>query len=152
MSHFSSKRLLQAQRVKLNNVKNKPALVSSTGRGRVNFRLINKRVYKPKKVDTIKYVTINTGAISNLNQINGGNDFWSTNPNPPFSFIHTYDVQIGDEITITKPSANIGPIVVTVQNVLKDAGTGRAFRIITTPNHGISPLTQNCSIKIIDRS
>ena len=49
MSHFSSKRLLQAQRVKLNNVKNKPALVSSTGRGRVNFRLINRRVYKEKQ-------------------------------------------------------------------------------------------------------
>ena len=49
MSHFSSKRLLQAQRVKLNNVKNKPALVSSTGKGRVNFRLINRRVYKPKQ-------------------------------------------------------------------------------------------------------
>lgn len=152
MSHFSSKRLLQAQRVKLKNVKNKPALVSSTGRGRVNFRLINKRVYKPKKVDTIKYVTINTAKIANFNQIMDGTDFWGNNPNPPFSFIHTYNAQVGDEITITKPSASLGPIVVKVQEVKYDAGTGRAYRIITTPNHGISDLTQDVSIKMIDRS
>ena len=39
-----------------------------------------------------------------------------------------------------------------VQNILKDAGTGRAYRIITTPDHGISTMTSNVTVKIIDRS
>ena len=99
----------------------------------------------------IKYITINNGSVANSNQLMDTDDFWGTNANPPFSFIHTYDVQVGDEITITHPVNNT-PIVVKVQNILKDAGTGRAYRIITTPDHGILTMTPNVTVKIIDRS
>ena len=100
---------------------------------------------------TITYATVNIASLANDDQVMDGGDFWGTNANPPFSFIDTYGVKIGDEITITHPVNNT-PIVVTVQNILKDAGTGRAYRIITNPAHGIIALTNNVTVKIIDRS
>ena len=157
--HFNSKRLQNARNVRAEFA---PGSVPRVGTRLFALRLLprtvekncNCRVPLPPPTPSIKYVTVTTGSISNKNQINDDNDFWSTNANPPFSFIHTYNVQVGDEVIITdpRPGNNNAPIVVTVQNVEIDSGTNRAFRIITTPDHGIVALTDNVTIKIIDRS
>ena len=152
-SHFSSKRLRKALQTKSD-----PRMAGSVprvGTPLATLRLLPRvekhcacRIPLPP---LINYITINTGSLANSNQLMDGGDFWGTNIAAPFSFIHTYDVQVGDEITITHPVNNT-PIIVNVQNILHDAGTGRAYRIITSPNHGISALTQNVTVKIIDRS
>ena len=154
--HFNSKRLKAAQNVRAEFA---PGSVPRVGTRLFTLRLLPRtvesncgcRIPLPPPVDPIKYVTVNIASLANNDQVMDGGDFWGTNANPPFSFIHTYGVQIGDEITITHPTNNT-PIVVTVQNILNDAGTGRAYRIITNPAHGIAALTNNVTVKIIDRS
>lgn len=154
--HFNSKRLQNARNVRAEFA---PGSVPRVGTRLFALRLLprtvekncNCRVPLPPPVDPIKYVTVNTASLANFDQLHDGGDFWGTNVNAPFSFIHTYNVQVGDEIIITDPNNNT-PIVVNVQSILFDAGTGRAYRIITTPNHGISILTNNVTVKIIDRS
>ena len=151
MSHFSSTRMLQAQRVKLNNVKNKPALVSSTGKGRVNFRLINKRVYKPKQekpVASIKYVTITGVVIGSNFKLRDDNDFWGSNVNPPFSFIHVYNVAVGDIIKYIDPNDNTEKTT-TVASI--EMGALRAKTIYTADDHGIS-VDDYTTITIEDKS
>tara|TARA_X000000950_G_scaffold43809_1_gene49279 strand:+ start:5081 stop:5539 length:459 start_codon:yes stop_codon:yes gene_type:complete len=105
MSHFSSKRLLQAQRVKLNNVKNKPALVSSTGRGRVNFRLINTRVYKPtskqQAVGTVIIVTAPYQPIVQGSQDKMRDQYDYNGTGGTTGFITIYNVAVGDTISFT---------------------------------------------------
>ena len=134
MSHFSSKRLLQAQRVKLNNVKNKPALVSSTGKGRVNFRLINKRVYKPtskqQAVETVITVTAPYDpVVMSTNKMRDYYDYNGTGGTT--GFITVYNVAVGDTISFTDNGglAYTG----TVTAVVATKGGGRLNELTLSP-------------------
>jgi len=134
MSHFSSKRLLQAQRVKLNNVKNKPALVSSTGRGRVNFRLINRRVYKEKP--KAKPPLVVTGRIQNDNQV-----IDPTNPggHNNSGWVNTSGIKVGDTVSFISTQTN-QLFTTTVKEI---SSATHPYMLILTDNHN-----QNAGVQL----
>jgi len=129
MSHFSSKRLLQAQRVKLNNVKNKPALVSSTGRGRVNFRLINRRVYKEKP--KAKPPLVVSGRIQNNNQIVDPDDMFGGNGT---TWIKSIGIKVGDTVSFISTQTN--QLFTTTVDTISTNAQGDAYMLILKDNHG----------------
>ena len=129
MSHFSSKRLLQAQRVKLNNVKNKPALVSSTGRGRVNFRLINRRVYREKP--KAKPPLVVSGRIQNNNQIVDPDDMFGGNGT---TWIQSSGIKVGDTVSFISTQTN--QLFTTTVDTISTNAQGNAYLLILKDNHG----------------
>ena len=131
MSHFSSKRLLQAQRVKLNNVKNKPALVSSTGRGRVNFRLINRRVYKEKQ--KAKPPLVVSGRIQNNNQIVDPDDMFGSNGT---TWIQSSGIKVGDTVSFISTQTN--QLFTSTVDTISTNAQGDAYLLILKDNHGQS--------------
>ena len=132
MSHFSSKRLLQAQRVKLNNVKNKPALVSSTGRGRVNFRLINRRVYKEKP--KAKPPLVVSGKIQNDNQLVDPDDAFGHNGT---SWVQSSGIKVGDTVSFISTQTN-QLFTSTVSQIFVQGTSNTKYFIILTDNHNQS--------------
>ena len=131
MSHFSSKRLLQAQRVKLNNVKNKPALVSSTGRGRVNFRLINRRVYREKP--KAKPPLVVSGRIQNNNQIVDPDDMFGSNGT---TWIQSSGIKVGDTVSFISTQTN--QLFTSTVDTISTNAQGDTYLLILKDNHGQS--------------
>tara|TARA_Y100000389_G_scaffold174280_1_gene184110 strand:- start:5251 stop:5724 length:474 start_codon:yes stop_codon:yes gene_type:complete len=154
-SHFSSKRLRKALQTRSDP--RMAGTVPRVGTPLATMRLLP-RVEKncgchiplPPPVDPIKYVTIAGVTIGSGTKIRDPNDFWGTNANPPFSFIHTYNVAVGDTIKYLDPTDNNAEKTVTVISLTYDANTGRPY-VINTDNHGIGP-DQTTTITIVDKS
>ena len=153
--HFNSKRLKAAQNVRAEFA---PGSVPRVGTRLFTLRLLPRTVEKncgcriplPPPVDPIKYVTITGVTIGSDTKIRDPNDFWGDNANPPFSFIHTYNVAVGDTIKYLDPTENNTEKTVTVISLTYDATTGRPY-VINTDFHGIGP-DQPTTITIVDKS
>ena len=153
--HFNSKRLKAAKNVRAQFA---PGSVPRVGTRLFTLRLLPRTVEKncgcriplPPPVDPIKYVTIAGVTIGSDTKIRDPNDFWGTNANAPFSFIHTYNVAVGDTIKYLDTTDNNAEKTVTVISLTYDANTGRPY-VINTDHHGIGP-DQNTTITIVDKS
>ena len=151
-SHFSSKRLRKALQTKSDP--RMAGTVSRVGTPLATMRLLPRvekncgcRIPLPP---LIKYITITGVTIGSDTKIRDTNDFWGTNANPPFSFIHTYNVAVGDTIKYLDPTDNNAEKTVTVVSLTYDAGTGRPY-VINTTNHGIGA-DETTTITIVDKS
>ena len=102
------------------------------------------------QVCTPRNITITGVTIGSSTKIRDPNDFWGTNANAPFSFIHTYNVAVGDTIKYLDPTDNNAEKTVTVVSLTYDAGTGRPY-VINTTNHGIGA-DETTTITIVDKS
>ena len=151
-SHFSSKRLRKALQTPADT--RMAGTVPRVGTPLTTMRLLPRvekhcgcRIPLPPLV---KYITIAGVTIGSSTKIRDPNDFWGTNANAPFSFIHTYNVAVGDTIKYLDPTDNNAEKTVTVVSLTYDAGTGRPY-VINTTNHGIGA-DQTTTITIVDKS
>ena len=153
--HFNSKRLQKARNV---HAEFAPGSVPRVGTRLFALRLLPRTVESncgcsvplPPAEDPITYVTITGVTIGSDTKIRDTNDFWGTNANPPFSFIHTYNVAVGDTIKYLDPNDGNAEKTLTVVSLTYDAGTGRPY-VINTTHHGVSA-DKPTTITIVDKS
>ena len=138
--HFNSKRLKNARNVRAEFA---PGSVPRVGAPGFRLRLLPRTVEKncgcsvraPPSPPSPTTITLYTARLQNNNQVVDMLDAFGNDPTN-ISFIHQYDLEVGDVIIYIHPTSTLGEQTTTVASV--STANGRKNMIELTDAHNIS--------------